>query len=153
MKKRLVEVALELIASKQVAKEIAKPITVEVLPEVKLKPEQPIGGTITTPMTISKVNKLIHQTGSGILEEIKIATDSPDYRIGIWVDDEYLYKDTYSNLQTVAPYYEGIDAYEEDGTYYLALINIPFTYLLEVWLEPTGTSITLNHLAWRGRLK
>jgi len=149
MKKSLIDVALQLIAAKQVAKEIAKPITVEVLPEVKIKPTQPILGSIET-TTINKITRLIHQTGSGKIDELKIVTDSPNYKIGIWVDDGYIVKDTYTDLQTFAPYYQGIDTHEENGTYYLAIVNLPFKYLFETWVEPTDSPITINHAIWRG---
>ena len=129
------QIAMAIIQARQVAKEIAKPIKIEVLPEVKIKPK------ITLPIersgiVVNGMETLVDVRGSGTVEEMTITTNSKDYTLHVFDGGEAKYSKPWSWFQERGQTVGEISAFEENaGVYTLNLHDVNFKERIRVFID------------------
>lgn len=128
------QIAMAIIQARQAAKEIAKPIKIEVLPEVKIKPK------ITLPIersgiVVNGVETLVDVRGSGTVEEMTITTNSKDYTLHVFDGGDIKYSKPFSWFQDRSQTVGEISAFENTGVYTLNLHDINFKERIRVFID------------------
>jgi hypothetical protein len=130
------------ITAEEVAKRITKPITVEVLPEVKIKPFV-TGVYDRKDVTIKGDYRFLKLEGSGEVEEVLIEAPSSNYSLRVEVDDKIVYSGSYDDFAEYSEIIATISAFEKNGSYLIHLTDIHFSK--SVTMTASG-SLTLSKI-------
>jgi len=74
----------------------------------------------------NRFHNFLRLRGRGVIHEILLISDKPDYRIRIVADERELINKTFSELQEISIYSNTIDAFEDSGKYIFQTTNIRF---------------------------
>lgn len=127
------QIAMAIIQARQVAKEMVKPITITVLPEVKIKPKTTLP-IEKSGIVVNGTETLLDVRGSGTVEEMTITTNSKDYTLHVFDGGEVKYSKPWSWFQDRSQTVDEIAAFENTGVYTLNLHDINFKERIRVFI-------------------
>jgi hypothetical protein len=133
----LLRLAGQIVAAEEtgrsVARELAKGITVQITPEVVVKPEK--RKTIVEHRKDIGPGKIIDRSGPGVLKELMLKASHGNYGLRVEVDGLTAYDMTWSQFSDISQEVDEISAFQDtDGNYVLHLEDIKFSNSLAVYL-------------------
>jgi len=138
------------ITAREIAKEMVKPITVQVLPEVKIKARTTHTWPHSKNFTVRGMKAIVDEGKPGLLRELTAISASNGFGITVNIDGERLWEDDWSTLNWITTEVEAISAREvtvEGETYYwLAMRNIGWAYRAKILLRAITGSVTFRDL-------
>jgi hypothetical protein len=151
----LLRLAGQIVAAEEtghsVARELAKGITVQVTPEVVVKPEK--RKTIVEHRKDIGPGKIIDRSGPGVLKELMLKASHQYYGLRVEVDGLTAYDMTWSQFSDISQEVSEVSAFQDtDGNYVLHLEDIKFSNSLAVYLisfMTLGQKLTLSEALWK----
>lgn len=125
------EIASAEEAARATARELAKGITVQVTPEVVVKPEK--RRTIVEHRKDIGPGKIIERSGPGVLKELMLKASHANYGLRVEVDGLTTYDMTWTQFSDISQEVGEVSAFQDtDGNYVLHLEDIKFAQRLVV---------------------
>jgi hypothetical protein len=152
---RLLDYAIQVVAAEEAARatarELAKGITVQITPEVVVKPEK--RRTIVEHRKDIGPGKIIDRSGPGVLKELMLKASHQYYGLRVEVDGLTAYDMTWSQFSDISQEVSEVSAFQDtDGNYVLHLEDIKFSNSLAVYLisfMTLGQKLTLSEALWK----
>ena len=91
--------------------------------------------------------ELFRFEGRGLLRELVVLTDSPDFSFTLMADSRVLYNDSFKALRFISELFEDLDVLETDGVYAVRVARVSFLKGLQVILKSQGQVKVLRALA------
>ena len=91
--------------------------------------------------------ELFRLQGRGLLRELVVLTDSPDFSFTLTVDGRVLYNDDFRALKFISELFEDLDVLEANGAYAVRAARVSFLEGLQVILKSRGQVKVLRALA------
>ena len=91
--------------------------------------------------------ELFSLDGRGLLRELVVLTDSPDFDFTLLADGRVLYSDSFRALKFISELFEDLDVFEADGAYAVRVAKVSFLKGLQVVLRARGQVKVLRALA------
>lgn len=79
--------------------------------------------------------------GRGLINQILCISETNNYSISIFIDENILFNKPYSYFETKSDYLENISAFLDSGRYYLSLRSIRFQKGFRIDINSDGTTV------------
>jgi hypothetical protein len=128
--------AMAVVATEEVAREIARGVRVE----VSVGPQKP-RETKVVRLTDVEPGVVISEEGSGRLVELVVVSGTKGYEMTLVVDGRVVTSGPFDWYQSLSPYSEWIDAFENNGSYILRVLDVSFSRNLVVNFRPLVSAL------------
>jgi len=110
------------LAAESLAESLAERVSIQV--SVAQRPERT---KVVRLRDVELPRILVEERGAGRIRELAVKSRSPAFALKVLVDGELLYDDDFYSLKSVSQEVEGVDAFEQDGSYVVRLSGISFS--------------------------
>jgi hypothetical protein len=141
---QLLSMAMSIVAAEEVAREVARGVKVEVS-VTQQRPRE----TKVVRLVDAEPGTIISEAGPGRLVELVVVSNTRGYELTIVADGRIIASGTFDWYQSISPYSEWIDAFENNGTFILRVSDVSFSTSLSVRFRPVvSTLATPVKLKW-----
>jgi len=130
---------IALVIAEELAREVAEGVSESLKVETRVLEKRDL--TFTGEVELFKLE------GRGLLRELVVLTDSPDFGFTLAADGRVLYNDSFRALSFISELFEDLDVFETDGTHAVRVARVSFLKGLQVVLRAQGQVRVLRALA------
>jgi hypothetical protein len=134
---QLLSIATAIVASEEVAREVSRGLKVEVLADSQKRRETKVVRIVDAEPGI-----IISEAGPGMLVELVAVSDTRSYEMTIVADGRVVASGTFDWYQSISPYSEWIDAFENNGSFILRVSDVSFSTSLSVHFRPVVSALS-----------
>jgi hypothetical protein len=130
---------IALVIAEELAREIAEGVSENLKVETHVLEKRDF--------TFTGEVELFRLDGRGLLRELVVLTDSPDFSFTLVVDGRVLYNDDFRALRFISELFEDLDVFETDGAYTVRVARVSFLKGLQAILKSQGRVKVFRALA------
>jgi len=134
---QLLSMAMAIVAAEEAAREVARGVKVE----VSVEPQRPRETKVVRLVDVEP-GTIISESGPGRLVELVAVSDTRGYEMTIVADGRIVASGTFDWYQSISPYSEWVDAFENNGSFILRVSDVSFSTSLSVRFRPVVSTLS-----------